>query len=84
MNAKQFKGAKQYRISNTEPRKCLKYKPSGVRLFYYTTSDTDCKPHFEPGGRCLPMSGWELFFTVLGVSRIVSLLFRLVDVIERG
>ena len=24
------------------------------------------------------MSGWELFFTVLGVSRIVSLLFRLV------
>ena len=30
------------------------------------------------------MSGWELFFTVLGVRRIVSLLFRLVDVIERG
>ena len=30
------------------------------------------------------MSGWGLFFTVLGVSRIVSLLFRLVDVIERG
>ena len=30
------------------------------------------------------MGGWELFFTVLGVSRIVSLLFRLVDVIERG
>ena len=30
------------------------------------------------------MSGGELFFTVLGVSRIVSLLFRLVDVIERG
>ena len=30
------------------------------------------------------MNGWELFFTVLGVSRIVSLLFRLVDVIERG
>lgn len=30
------------------------------------------------------MSGWKLFFTVLGVSRIVSLLFRLVDVIERG
>lgn len=30
------------------------------------------------------MSGWELFFTVLDVSRIVSLLFRLVDVIERG
>ena len=30
------------------------------------------------------MSGWELVFTVLGVSRIVSLLFRLVDVIERG
>ena len=29
------------------------------------------------------MNGWELFFTVLGVSRIVSLLFRLVDVIER-
>ena len=30
------------------------------------------------------MNGWELFFTVLGVSRIVYLLFRLVDVIERG
>lgn len=30
------------------------------------------------------MNGWELFFTVLGVSRIVSLIFRLVDVIERG
>lgn len=30
------------------------------------------------------MNSWELFFTVLGVSRIVSLLFRLVDVIERG
>ena len=30
------------------------------------------------------MNGWELFFTVLGVSRLVSLLFRLVDVIERG
>ena len=30
------------------------------------------------------MNGWELFFTVLGVGRIVSLLFRLVDVIERG
>ena len=30
------------------------------------------------------MNGWELFFTVLGVSRIVSLFFRLVDVIERG
>ena len=30
------------------------------------------------------MSGWELFFTVLGVSRNVTLLFRLVDVIERG
>ena len=30
------------------------------------------------------MSGWAMFFTVLGVSRIVSLLFRIVDVIERG
>ena len=30
------------------------------------------------------MSSWALFFTVLGVSRVVSLLFRLVDVIERG
>ena len=30
------------------------------------------------------MNGWSLFFTVLGVSRVVSLLFRLVDVIERG
>lgn len=30
------------------------------------------------------MSGWALFFTVLGVSRVVSLFFRLVDVIERG
>ena len=30
------------------------------------------------------MSGWALFFTVLGVSRVVSLLFRVVDVIERG
>ena len=37
MNARQFKGAKQYRISNTEPRKCLKCKPSGVHLFYCTT-----------------------------------------------
>ena len=30
------------------------------------------------------MNGWVLFFTVLGVSRVVSLLFYLVDVIERG
>lgn len=30
------------------------------------------------------MSGWALFFTVLGVSSVVSLFFRLVDVIERG
>ena len=30
------------------------------------------------------MNGWVLFFTVLGVSRVVSWLFRLVDVIERG
>ena len=30
------------------------------------------------------MNGWALFFTVLGVSRVVSLFFRLVDVIERG
>ena len=30
------------------------------------------------------MSGWALFFAVLGVSRVVSWLFRLVDVIERG
>lgn len=30
------------------------------------------------------MNGWVMFFTVLGVSRVVSLLFRLVDVIERG
>ena len=30
------------------------------------------------------MNGWALFLTVLGVSRVVSLLFRLVDVIERG
>ena len=30
------------------------------------------------------MNGWALFFTVLGVSSVVSLLFRLVDVIERG
>ena len=30
------------------------------------------------------MNGWVLFFTMLGVSRVVSLLFRLVDVIERG
>lgn len=30
------------------------------------------------------MNGWVLFFTVLGVSRVVSLLFRVVDVIERG
>lgn len=30
------------------------------------------------------MSGWAMFFTVLGVSRVVSLLFRVVDVIERG
>ena len=30
------------------------------------------------------MNGWVLFFTVLGVSRVVSLFFRLVDVIERG
>ena len=30
------------------------------------------------------MSGWATFFTVLGVSRVVSLLFRVVDVIERG
>ena len=30
------------------------------------------------------MSGWALFFTVLGVSRVVSWLFRVVDVIERG
>ena len=30
------------------------------------------------------MNGWAVFFTVLGVSRGVSLLFRLVDVIERG
>ena len=30
------------------------------------------------------MSGWALFFTVLGASRGVFLLFRLVDVIERG
>ena len=30
------------------------------------------------------MNGLVLFFTVLGVSRVVSLLFRLVDVIERG
>ena len=30
------------------------------------------------------MNGWALFFTVLGVIRVVSWLFRLVDVIERG
>ena len=30
------------------------------------------------------MNGWVLFFTVLGVSRVVSLLFHVVDVIERG
>ena len=30
------------------------------------------------------MSGWALFFTVLGVSWAVSWLFGLVDVIERG
>ena len=30
------------------------------------------------------MSVWAMFFTVLGVSRVVALLFRLVDVIERG
>ena len=30
------------------------------------------------------MNGWAMFFVVLGVSRIVSLLFRVVDVIERG
>ena len=29
------------------------------------------------------MNGWALFFTVLGVSSVVSWLFRLVDVIER-
>lgn len=30
------------------------------------------------------MSGWALFFTVLGVNWAVSWLFRLLDVIERG
>lgn len=30
------------------------------------------------------MNGWVMFFTVLGVSWVVSWLFRLVDVIERG
>ena len=30
------------------------------------------------------MSSWAMFFVVLGVSRVVSWLFRVVDVIERG
>lgn len=38
-------------------------------------------PHCQGGGD-LPMTGWELFFTVLGVCTATKGVFRVIDLIE--
>lgn len=40
-----------------------------------------CKSHCRGGGD-LPMTGWELFFVVLGVCTATKGVFRVIDLIE--